>query len=288
MKFKPFHYPSQDSKIHRAKKYLGQNFLIDPHIIERIIESCQLSKEETIIEIGPGTGALTRHLKNRVKTLIAIEKDKALAASLTKELAGSNVKIIEGDFLELDLASIVSKTGPIKLIGNLPYYISTPILTKVIEQRKHVTNFYLTVQREFAQRLGAHPGTKEYGSLSCFVQYYARVQPLFLIKSTCFKPRPKVDSGFLRINIRQVPEYPSRDEQFLFQVIRQGFNQRRKTLLNALSVIISKARLEIILNAMGLNIQARAEQLSLEKFVLLAQEISKDLGSSVQIKILEK
>lgn len=277
---RPSHYSSKDPKQPRAKKYLGQNFLIDPHVIERIIEACGFSKEETVLEIGPGTGALTRQILGRVRKLIAVEKDGALAAQLKKELGGPSVEIIHGDFLELDLATVLKKAERIKVIGNLPYYISTPILTKVIEEKKYFKDFYLTVQKEFAQRLRATHGAKDYGSLTCFVQFYARVELLFNIKSTCFKPRPKVDSSFLKINIQEAPQYSSPDEEFLFRVIRQGFSQRRKTLLNALSAVIPKDRLFAILESLKLNVQSRAEQLSLEMFVGLAQEISKTREAS--------
>lgn len=258
----------------RAKKYLGQNFLIDPHVIDRIIDACELSKNEVVLEIGPGTGALTRRIAPCVGRLIAVETDRSLIAPLKEEFKGRNVDVIHADFLRLDLTDICDVKRPVKVMGNLPYYISTPILTKVIEERGHFTEFFLTVQKEFADRLTAFPGNKDYGSLTCFVQYYSRARQLFKIKNTCFKPVPKVDSCFLNLKLGIGPEHVCKDEKFLFEIIRLGFQQRRKTLANALSSAVPKDRLASVFEAMQLNAAVRAEQLSLKQFVLLSEQLS--------------
>lgn len=259
----------------RAKKSLGQNFLIDRSVIGRIIDACSFSKEDAVLEIGPGTAALTREIAPRVGSLTVVETDGSLVERLNEEFKDGQIAIVHADFLRYDLSQIATKGRLLKAVGNLPYYISTPIITKIIENRHLVSEFYLTIQQEMAERIVAPPGNKEYGSFSCFVQYYAQAQMLLKIKSSAFKPAPKVDSCFIKLTMRSSPAVPCRDEKFLFGVIRLGFQQRRKTLVNALSSLLPKDRLANIFASTGLDANIRAEQVSLAQFALLADSIQK-------------
>lgn len=269
----PFRFRKSSSKDPlRPKKSLGQNFLVDRNVIGRMIDACALSKDEVVLEIGPGTGALTREIAPRVKRLIAVETDGSLVERLRDEFRDRNVEIIHADFLKCDLSQMLGK-NKVKVVGNLPYYISTPIMTKVVENRQMFTEFFLTVQQEFAERIVAAPGGKDYSSFSCFNQFYTVPRMLFKIKSSAFKPAPKVDSCFLKLTMLKNPAYPCDDEQFLFKVIRTGFSQRRKTLVNALSSLLSKQQLIDLLAKADLSANARAEEVGLEKYVRLAEMI---------------
>ncbi len=252
----------------RAKKSLGQNFLVDKNVIARIVEACSFQKSDRVLEIGPGTGALTREIIGRVGHLTAVETDHRLWAMLSDDFKGANAEFIHADFLKYDLTPL---KGPVKVFGNLPYYISTPIIIKIIEHRHLFSEFYLTVQWEFAQRMMAKPSGEDYSSFSCFVQYFAEPQILFKIKNSCFRPAPKVDSCFLKLTLRDKPLYEVDDEEFLFKVIRLGFGQRRKTLMNALSVLMAKDQMADILKEVGIAPAARAESLGLPQFVALAK-----------------
>jgi 16S rRNA (adenine1518-N6/adenine1519-N6)-dimethyltransferase len=254
----------------RARKSLGQNFLVDKNAVLRIIDGCHLKKEETVLEIGPGTGLLTRMIAPCVKDLIAVETDPRFCESLGEEFRGRNVRIVHADFLKVDLPSILPAGEKIRVIGNLPYYITTPIITTIFESRQFFQELYLTVQLEFAERIAAQPGGKEYGAFSCFVQFYAEPTLLFKIKSSSFKPRPKVDSCFLKLTLRERPLFDVPDEAFLFKIIRTGFQQRRKTLTNALSVLFPKETLAPALAKAGIDPQARAESMGLADFVRLS------------------
>lgn len=265
--------PPQENLV-RAKKSLGQNFLVDKNVLGRMVDACSLKKEDVVLEIGPGTAALTREIATRVKRLIAVETDRSLVERLKAEFKGGNVEIIHQDFLKCDLPNVIGHQK-VKVVGNLPYYISTPIITKVIEHRHLFTEFYLTVQLEFAERVVANPGGKDYSSFSCFNQYYTDAQMLFKIKRSAFKPAPKVDSCFLRLTMRRNPPYPCADEDFLFHAIRLGFQQRRKTLINAWSSLLPKERLTELFHTAGIDVQSRAENISLEQYVHLVQFLSK-------------
>lgn len=249
----------------RAKKYLGQNFLVDPNIKKKIIEHCDLSDHDIVWEIGPGRGALTSELTQRAKEVYVIEKDQPLAKRL-EEIQTPNLKVITADFLDLDLNQL---PVPTKVIGNLPYNISTPIIEKLLGHRQRLTDIFITVQLEFGQRLAAKPHTKEYGSLSCFVQYYADVDFLFRIKNTAFRPIPKVHSGFVHLKIRP-PRRPAADEKFLFELIRAAFQQRRKQLSNALYPLIGEEGIRS-LQEQGETLSLRAENLGVDDYVRLAE-----------------
>jgi 16S rRNA (adenine1518-N6/adenine1519-N6)-dimethyltransferase len=271
----------------RPKKHLGQNFLNDRRIQEKIIQACQLNVEDNIVEIGPGQGALTQLIAPQVKKLICIETDHDLIEPLRMTLP-STVEIIHADFLKWDFSHFKGDsplinndrgTVPFKVIGNIPYYISTLIIEKLIENRSKIVEAFLTVQLEFAERLAAKPGNKIYGSLSCYVQYYADIKLLFKIKNTCFKPAPKVDSCFISLNFKNGPgplsgsdqvRLVATDEEFLFKLIQTAFQQRRKNIVNALKVMVAREKLEQSLNALDINLNARAENLTLSNYIELS------------------
>ena len=249
------------------KRSLGQNFLVNPRIQERIIEACALEKNDVVLEIGPGKGVLTRPLADRVKKVLAIEKDNFLAPQLEKESAGTNVAIEHADILKYPFEQL---PAPMKVVGNLPYNIATPIIEKVLAFRHKFSVFYMTVQLEYGNRIVARPHSKEYGSLSCFVQYYAEVKKLFKIPPSAFRPAPKVDSCFLSLRVRPEPARKARDEEFLFRLIRACFSQRRKTIRNSLAVVYGREDTEKLLAELHIDPRLRAEDLSLEDYVRLA------------------
>lgn len=260
----------------RPKRYLGQNFLVDRNIAEKMIQLCKFSDRDEVLEIGAGLGALTEKLGNLVSNVIAIEKDRRLCAALSGFLTGfDNVKIICADFLKLDLEGI-STAGQkkIKAIGNLPYYITTPILEKLIINKDKFDSIFITVQKEVAQRLCAKPGGKDYGSISCYVQFHMRPDILFQISKRAFYPQPEIDSTFLRLDLLQNPPVQVNDSDKLFGIIRSAFGKRRKTVLNSLLscrvLNLNKAELGTLLTRAGIKPNARPEQLSLEDFAKIA------------------
>ncbi|MDO8674873.1 MAG: 16S rRNA (adenine(1518)-N(6)/adenine(1519)-N(6))-dimethyltransferase RsmA [Candidatus Omnitrophota bacterium] len=246
------------------KAPLGQNFLNDQRVLHKIVEAGTFTPQDTIVEIGPGKGSLTRLLAARLKTLYAVEYDRNLLPALHAEFDGGPVHIIHADFLNWDFKGV---PAPVKIVGNIPYYISTPIIEHLLEHRAHITEAFLTVQKEFGERLAARPGGKDYGSLSCFVQYYAEVKVLFKIKNTCFTPPPKVDSCFVHLAFHPKAIYHPKDEPKMFTMIRTAFTQRRKTIVNALSPLADKERLSAVLTRLDLSPKARPETLSLQNYV---------------------
>lgn len=249
---------------HRPKRSLGQNFLIDKRTIQKIINVCGLNSQDVVLEIGPGQGALTALIAESVKKLIAVEKDHDLAAALSINSSSNNIEIMCGDILEFDWEKIGMD---VKVIGNLPYNVATPIIEKIIQHRRRIKESYIMLQLEHANRLVAKPCSKEYGSLSCFVQYYADVKKMFTIKNTCFNPKPKVDSCFLLLRPLDKARLGCLDEDLLFRVIRAAFNYRRKTLLNSLGLLYKKDSVERLLARAKISSKRRAEELSLEEYV---------------------
>lgn len=257
----------------RPSKRFGQNFLIDQNISRKIIRTSGIDKKDIVVEIGPGLGALTWELCRHAGKVIAIEKDKRLLEYLYRSNAFDNLELIDGDILDYDFSNL--HTQSLKIIGNLPYYISSPILVKLIENRGIISSIFVTVQKEFAERLTAGPGSKDYGSISCFLQFYAEPKILFDIHKKAFYPAPEITSCFLKINIRRTPLYNT-DEVKLFSIIRTCFENRRKTILNSLSsmeIYGSKDRIAKLVNDVSISPLQRPETLSLKDFVKLSNTL---------------
>jgi 16S rRNA (adenine1518-N6/adenine1519-N6)-dimethyltransferase len=252
------------------KKKLSQNFLIDKNIVKKIIESCELKKADSILEIGAGRGELTVDLAKRVKRVIAVELDRRLCEILKERLKDlDNVEIVCEDILRYKIPK-----GKLKVVSNLPYAIATPIIEYLIENRSKISKIFISLQKELAYRLIATPGNKDYGSLSLFVQYYTEPKILFPIKRRSFWPPPKVDSVFLRLNLRKGYFPFVKDESLLFKIIRKVFSARRKMLRNSLEYLFPKDRIACIFEELRLNPFIRPEELSLEDFCRIANLLS--------------
>ena len=252
------------------KKHLGQHFLIDPQTRNRIIDACQLQPTDIILEIGPGLGVLTEQIASRVSQVYAIEKDAQMCKELDQKFPNGNVTVIHQDILKYDLTQLPPNT---KVIGNLPYYITSPIIEKVLTHQPQFTEIFLTVQFEFGQRLAAKLNTRDYSALTCFAQYYADIKMLFKISKTCFSPAPKVESCFVHLHPR-APITPAKNPEFLFRLIRQAFQQRRKKLVNALTSLLDKETVKQILTQAKIDGELRPENISLENYVKLANLIN--------------
>ena len=244
------------------RKHLGQNFLVDPKAQQRILTACQLQADEEIIEIGPGLGHLTELILPFVKKVYAIEKDPRFCEQLTKKFPTEKFTVLDADVLKFDFTTLPPS---LKVIGNLPYYISTPIIEKFIGYHGLFPKCFFTVQQEFAQRLAAKPNNKNYGSLSCFVQYYADIEILFKLPPSSFKPAPKVTSCFMKLTFRP-PQFKVNNEDKLFSLIRTAFGQRRKRISNSLKSILGKDTTKI-LKQCRLTGEERAENLNLKNYV---------------------
>ena len=256
----------------KPKKYLGQNFLVDPNIRRKIIDACQFSDSDVVLEIGAGRGELTRIIAGQAARVYALEVDGLLCQALEKEFSSAgNVEVIHADILKFPLKKIIPTSGKIIVIGNIPYYITTPIIEKIFQYKNKVQCIFLTVQKEFGQRIAACPGTKAYGAFSCFVQYFSLPELLFFIKKGCFAPVPKVDSCFLKLTPKRRLPLTVKRQDCLFKIIRASFNQRRKTLRNSLEGVISRGKLEAFFARTGLDVNTRPERLFLEDFMLLAK-----------------
>ena len=259
---------------HFSKK-LGQNFLINPSVCPRMAEACGATPEGGVLEIGPGIGVLTRELAQRAGKVVAIELDDRLPPVLAETLAGlDNVSFIWGDCMKLDLPAVLKEQfgdRPVAVCANLPYYITSPIVMMLLESRLPVENVTVMVQKEAAQRLCAVPGTREAGAVTLAVQYYAEAETLFGVSRGSFMPAPNVDSAVIRLSIRKEPPCAVADERHMFRLIRAGFNQRRKTLLNSLTAAgHGKADIAAALKAAGLSPTARAEELTLTDWAALS------------------
>ncbi len=257
----------------RPKKTLGQNFLIDANIRRKIIETAELKREETVLEIGAGLGVLTEAIAPLVKRVIAVETDGRFCRELRKKFADKNVDVIEKDFLKLDLTIL---PAPLKIIGNLPYYITSPILERILAHQQSFDTIFITVQLEFGERMVACPHTKEYSALSCFVQYYTKPKMIFKIRKTSFKPVPKVDSCFLKLVPRE-HKPKAVNEHLLFKIIPQAFQQRRKTILNTLRGVVTKEVLLKTFEKLQIQPHLRAENLTVTDFVNLTNELQEAL-----------
>lgn len=254
------------------KKRLSQNFLYDPSILKRIIQVARVSPEDTVVEIGPGPGRLTVFLAERAKEVVAIELDRALYEALKEKTAQfANITLIHGDALKFNYAGI----GPFKVVANIPYHITTPLIFKLIEHRENLISMTLTVQKEVAERIAAGPGGKDYGVLSLSVQYYGRPKLKFIIPKGAFRPVPRVDSACIHIEVYKGPPVNLKDEAFFFRLIRTAFSTRRKTILNALKPLTANGPWEKpakLLSEAGIDPTRRPETLSMEEFALLANQ----------------
>ncbi|MBN2453382.1 MAG: ribosomal RNA small subunit methyltransferase A [Candidatus Omnitrophica bacterium] len=259
----------------RPLKRLGENYLIDANIKDKIISRAGISGKDTVLEIGPGFGALTMDLSASGAEVYAVEKDKK-AFAILKELAGDrfpNLKLINGDILKFDIGGTIGNKR-IKVIGNLPYYITSPIIEYIIGNKRSVRSALIMVQKEVASRILAGAGTKEYSSLSCFVRYHTNARYIHTIKRSSYYPEPEVDSSLIELAILDKPSVDVKDEELLFRIIRGSFNQRRKSIINSLSrkEVLDKPKAEIaaILGRAGIDPSARPETLGLAEFARLA------------------
>lgn len=271
---KKFHF-------HFQKKY-GQNFLIDPHVLERIITAANITQEDFVLEIGPGIGTMTQYLCEHARKVLAVEIDQNLIPILEETLHSyDNVTIVNEDILKLDIPEIAEKYNegkPIKVVANLPYYITTPIIMGLFESHVPLESVTVMVQKEVADRMQARPGTKDYGALSLAVQYYSQAEIVANVPPNCFMPRPKVGSAVIRLTCHQKSPVLVKNENFLFRVIRASFNQRRKTLQNGLgndaSLPVSKEQAAAAIEELGLPSTVRGETLTLEQFAALADRLA--------------
>ena len=263
----------------RPSKKLGQNFLVDEEVISEIIEGSSIDESSLVIEIGPGMGALTEHLVERAGRLVAIELDDRLIPVLRVKFFGyDNFELIHGDILEVDLEELVRREKEeygltnVRIVGNLPYYITTPIITKLLEKGTGADSITAMMQKEVGDRLAAEPGTKNAGAITYQVHMYSEVFKVVDAPSDCFYPAPKVDSVVLRMDLRDEPAVKVSDEEFCFRCIKAGFMQRRKTLLNSLMTLgdFSKAEISEALEKAGIETTRRAESLDMNEFAILA------------------
>ncbi|MBL7069993.1 MAG: ribosomal RNA small subunit methyltransferase A [Candidatus Omnitrophica bacterium] len=262
----------------KPKKSLGQNFLADKNVLNKIVSACNFSLRDTVLEIGSGKGELTRLVAERTKKVYAVEIDKDLKDSFNNNLAEfrDRVKLINKDIIKVDLRELFGKgEAKIRVAGNIPYYITTPIIEYLLTYRSLIQDVFLTVQKEFARRVISPAGSKEYGALTCFIQYYAQAKILFSIKKGSFYPVPKVDSSLLHLVFRSCPAVDAQDPKLFFKLIRSAFNQRRKTLVNSLRRIVPDGRLESFFREYDIDRKIRPERLTLQDFANLANSLKK-------------
>ncbi len=267
------------------QKRYGQNFLIDEHVLGKIIRSAGITEEDFVIEIGPGIGTLTQYLAASAREVAAIEIDDALIPILEDTLSGyDNVAVIHDDVLKVDLTRLAEEKNegrPVKVVANLPYYITTPIIMGLFENHVPLDSITIMVQKEVADRMKTGPGSKDYGALSLAVQYYARPELVANVPPNCFMPRPRVGSAVIRLTRHEKPPVEVQDEKLLFGIIRASFNQRRKTLVNGLGnapeLHLPKEKTAAVLEEMGLSPSVRGEALDLAGFAELSNRLKKIL-----------
>ncbi|MEF9946713.1 MAG: 16S rRNA (adenine(1518)-N(6)/adenine(1519)-N(6))-dimethyltransferase RsmA [Lachnospiraceae bacterium] len=263
------------------QKKFGQNFLIDTHVLDKIVASSEITKEDFVLEIGPGIGTMTQYLAEAAREVVAVEIDKNLIPVLKDTLSEyKNVTVIQNDILKVDLEKLAQeKNGgrPMKVVANLPYYITTPIIMGLFEKHVPLQSITVMVQKEVADRMQVGPGTKDYGALSLAVQYYSKPYIVANVPANCFMPRPKVGSAVIRLDRYEEPPVKVKSEALLFQIIRASFNQRRKTLVNGLSnAAVLDIPKEVIIEAikeLGKGESIRGEALTLEEFAQLSNSI---------------
>lgn len=263
------------------KKGYGQNFLIDSNILDNIVSCAEITKEDFVLEIGPGIGSLTQVLAENARHVLAVEIDSALVPILRQTLEDyDNIEILNQDILKTNLDALIREKNngkPIKVVANLPYYITTPILMELLEKHYPVASLTVMVQKEVAERMQAVPGTKDYGALSVAVQYYCDTHVAMLVSPSCFMPRPKVASAVICLRVLPDRKVKTLDEKLFFHIVKCAFGQRRKTLLNSLSnqgsLGLSKERIAELLQSLGWDDRIRGETLSLAEFAMLTDII---------------
>ena len=269
------------------QKKFGQNFLIDTHVLDKIINAAEITKEDFVLEIGPGIGTMTQYLCENAREVVAVEIDKNLIPILEDTLKEyNNVTVINEDVLKVDINKLAEEKNnkkPIKVVANLPYYITTPIIMGLFESHVPIDSITIMVQKEVAERMQVGPGTKEYGALSLAVQYYAKPEIIANVPPNCFMPRPKVGSAVIRLTRHKETPVQVEDEKLMFRIIRASFNQRRKTLVNGLKnsgeLSFSKEIIEESIEELGVPLTIRGEALSLEQFAMLSNILSKKTES---------
>lgn len=267
------------------QKKFGQNFLIDTHVLDKIIRAAEIGSDDCVLEIGPGIGTMTQYLACAAKKVIAVEIDRALIPILEDTLSDyDNVRVINEDVLKVDIAKLAQEENggkPLKVVANLPYYITTPIIMGLFENHVPLKSITVMVQKEVADRMQVGPGTKDYGALSLAVQYYAKPYIVANVPPNCFMPRPKVGSAVIRLERYEEPPVAVKDEKLMFRIIRASFNQRRKTLVNGLNnspeLNFTKEQIGEAVTRLGRGVSVRGEALSLQEFAQLA-----DIFSEIQ------
>lgn len=265
------------------QKRFGQNFLIDNHVLEKIVRAANITKDDFVLEIGPGIGTLTQYLCENAREVLAIEIDKKLIPILEETLSEyNNITILNEDILKVDIASLVKEYNnnkAVKIVANLPYYITTPIIMELFEKHIPLSIITVMIQKEVADRIQASPGSKDYGALSLAVQYYAKPYIAANVPPNCFMPRPNVGSAVINLTPHEIPLYHVENEGLLFSLIRASFNQRRKTLVNGIfnyeGLSFSKEDIINALDALNIARDIRGEALSLEQFIEIANHLSR-------------
>ena len=264
----------------KFSKSLGQNFLIDGNIVRKICQDGDITQEDYVLEIGPGIGTLTEELALNAKKVVAVELDQKLLPILEETLVDyDNVEIVHGDILRVDIKGLIEEKlggGPIKVVANLPYYVTTPIIAKLIEEDFNIESIIVMIQKEVADRIVAGPGNKQYGSLSVFVNFYTEPEILIGVPKTVFMPQPKVDSAVIKLKLKK--NLPQVNREVFFKVVKSAFGKRRKTILNSLSsqeLGLEKEIIREVLETVGIPLEERAENLKIEDFI----KISKTLPS---------
>lgn len=271
------------------QKKFGQNFLIDTHVLDRIIRSAEITKDDFVLEIGPGIGTMTQYLACAAGKVVAVEIDRALIPILADTLDGyDNVTVINEDVLKVDISKLAEEQNggrPIKVVANLPYYITTPIIMGLFEKNVPIKSITVMVQKEVADRMQVGPGTKDYGALSLAVQYYAKPYIVANVPPNCFMPRPKVGSAVIRLERYEEQPVQVKDEKLMFRIIRASFNQRRKTLANGLKnspeLDFTKEDIEAAIEILGKGVSVRGEALTLEEFAKLSDRLYEMRETSV-------
>ena len=262
----------------KFSKSLGQNFLMDGNIVRKIADAGEITQDDYVIEIGPGIGTLTEELALRAKKVVAIEIDNTLLPILDETIGKyKNVEIVHEDVLKVDMQKLINEKlngGPVKVVANLPYYVTTPIIGKLIEDNLNLEAIIVMVQKEVAERMESGPGGKEYGSLSIFVNFYSKPKIIVKVPKTVFMPQPKIDSAVIKLDIKK--ELPDVDKEKFFKVVKASFSKRRKTLVNALSTYgfdIAKEDIKNTLKTLNIDENIRAESLSVEDFIKISKTL---------------